>query len=106
MKRIPDVTTSFILLMTGRKGKLLSGLSNGDPKKKLVTISEIFLVVNRMAESLRNVSGIVDSAYFDYDYDDTTRRDECGLVAIQNMEYISFKGQYEKVPRARKKKRR
>ena len=49
--------------------------------------------------------GIADSAYFDYDYDDTTKCDECGLVAIRAEYgiYIAFKGQYEKVPRARKK---
>jgi hypothetical protein len=49
--------------------------------------------------------GIADSAYFDYDFDDTTKCDECGLVAARGEYgiYIAFKGQYEKVPRARKK---
>lgn len=49
--------------------------------------------------------GIADSAYFGFNTEDTSRCDECGLVAIQGeyAMYISFKGQYEKVPRARKK---
>jgi len=49
--------------------------------------------------------GIADSAYFDYDYEDTIKCDECGLVAIRAEYgiYIAFKGQYEKVTRARKK---
>ena len=49
--------------------------------------------------------GIADSAYFDYDYEDTVKCDECGLVATRGEYgiYIAFKGQYEKVPRARKK---
>ncbi|HET9434662.1 MAG TPA: hypothetical protein VFO37_12935 [Chitinophagaceae bacterium] len=49
--------------------------------------------------------GIADSAYFDFDFEDTTKCDECGLVATTGAYgiYIAFKGQYEKVPRARKK---
>lgn len=49
--------------------------------------------------------GIADSAYFDYDFEDTAKCDECGLVASRGEYgiYIAFKGQYEKVPRARKK---
>jgi len=49
--------------------------------------------------------GTADSAYFGFNTEDTSLCDECGLVAIQGeyAMYISFKGQYEKVPRARKK---
>lgn len=49
--------------------------------------------------------GIADSAYFDYDTEDTAKCDECGLVTARGDYgiYISFKGQYETVPRARKK---
>lgn len=51
------------------------------------------------------ITGVADSAYFSLDNSDTTFCDECGLVAIQGVYsvYISFKGQYDKVPRARKK---
>ena len=54
-------------------------------------------------ERLYNVA---DSAYFGYNaYEDTSKCDECGLVAVIGVYgiYISVKGQYEKVPRARKK---
>jgi len=49
--------------------------------------------------------GIADSAYFGFNADDTAKCDECGLVAIQGVYaiYISYKGQYENVTRARKK---
>jgi hypothetical protein len=46
-----------------------------------------------------------DSAYFVIEPMDTSKCDECGLVALQGLYsvYISFKGQYEKVPREAKK---
>ena len=49
--------------------------------------------------------GVADSAYFSLDAQDTAFCDECHMVAIQGVYsiYISFKGQYEKVPRAAKK---
>jgi hypothetical protein len=49
--------------------------------------------------------GAADSTYFSYETEDSTKCDECHMVAILGVYsmYISFKGQYEKVPRAAKK---
>ena len=49
--------------------------------------------------------GIADSAFFDLNPEDTSKCDECALVVMQGVYgiYISFKGQYEKVLRARKR---
>lgn len=49
--------------------------------------------------------GIADSAYFSFDGEDSTKCNECGLVAVRGPYgiYISFKGQYETVTRAGKK---
>jgi len=49
--------------------------------------------------------GVADSAYFSLDAQDTALCDECHMVAIRGVYamYISFKGQYERVPRAEKK---
>ena len=46
-----------------------------------------------------------DSAYFSIEPMDTTKCDECGLVAAQGLYtiYISFKGQYEALTREGKK---
>jgi len=46
-----------------------------------------------------------DSIYFGIETEDSTKCDECGLVAAQGPYtiYISFKGEYETVPRERKK---
>lgn len=51
------------------------------------------------------IYGIADSAFFGFNADDTTKCDICGLVAIQGVYsiHIVFKGQYDKVTRARKK---
>ena len=51
------------------------------------------------------IYGIADSAYFDYDFEDTTTCDNCGLVATTGEYgiYIAYKGQYEEVHRERKR---
>lgn len=51
------------------------------------------------------IKGIADSAFFDLNPEENDKCDECALVAIQGVYciYISFKGQYEKVPRSAKK---
>lgn len=51
------------------------------------------------------IYNVADSAYFGYEGEDENLCNECGLVAILGpyAVYISFKGQYEKVTRARKK---
>jgi len=51
------------------------------------------------------IYGVADSAYFNYEGEDTSKCDECGLVALKGLYtiYVSFKGAYEESPRQRKK---
>jgi hypothetical protein len=51
------------------------------------------------------IYGIADSAYFNYEGEDTAKCDECGLVALKGLYtiYISYKGAYDESPRQRKK---
>ena len=51
------------------------------------------------------IKGIADSAFFNINPEERDKCDECALVAIQGLYgiYISFKGQYEKIPRSAKK---
>jgi len=51
------------------------------------------------------ISLIADSAYFNYEGEDTAKCDECGLVALQGIYviYVSFKGAYDETSRSRKK---
>lgn len=51
------------------------------------------------------IDGVADSAYFNYEGEDTAKCDECGLVALKGLYtlYISFKGGYDEAPRQRKK---
>lgn len=60
---------------------------------------------NASGQAPERLYGIADSAYFSFGFNDTTKCDECGLVAtVKDFGiYIAFKGEYEKVTRARKK---
>jgi len=51
------------------------------------------------------ISLIADSAYFNYEGEDSAKCDECGLVALQGIYviYVSFKGAYDETSRSRKK---
>ena len=51
------------------------------------------------------ISGVADQAFFSYDSEDAGRCNECSLVAIRDQYgiYVALKGQYEKVPRSKKK---
>lgn len=51
------------------------------------------------------IYGIADSVYFNYEGEDSTKCDECGLVVLKGtyVIYISFKGAYDETPRSIKR---
>jgi hypothetical protein len=51
------------------------------------------------------LTGLGDSAYFNYEGADTIKCDECGLVVLKGLYviYVSFKGAYEEATRGLKK---